>query len=505
MAEPGAGGPVFLVGAGPGDPGLLTVRGHRALAEAQVVVFDAEVPTAVLENVPDSAERVRVAEGAPGVPREEVPPLLAARARAGLRVVRLVSGDGGAFGAEAERLAAAGVPFEVVPGVTPAAAAAVCAGIPRRHPGLGARAAILEGDDPAALAAIDWPEVGRIVETLLVPVTPETLAVVTERLIRGGRHPETPAALVADASTAEQRTVTAPLRDIPAQARHEALDRPAVLIVGDVVRLRPRRAGLAQRPLFGRRVVVTRPRAEVARFAALLEAAGAEVVALPTIRLTPPDDWRPLDGALAELGRFQWVIFTSANGVAAFRERLQAAGLDTRALAGARVAAIGPETAEALQRGGVRTDVVPPEYRAEGLVEALRSRIAAGSAVLLVRAAEAREVLPRELRALGARVTVAPAYRTVPVKEGADRVIGLLEARRLDVVTFTSSSTVRGFMGLFAPEEIRRLLGGVVLAAIGPITAATIAEYGLGVAVMPREYTIPALAAAVAAHFTRPA
>ncbi len=258
---------------------------------------------------------------------------------------------------------------------------------------------------------------------------------------------------------------------------------------------------LEQRPLMARRVIVTRPRAQAARFAALLEAYGAEVVALPAIRLEPPDDWAPLDAAIARLSTFDWVLFTSANGVVAFRERLARAGLDTRAFASARLAAIGPETARALQRVGVRPEVVPSEFRAEGLVDALRPHVGPGSEVLLVRAAEARALLPRELEALGARVTVAPAYRTVTVRDGADAVVGLLEARRVDVVTFTSSSTVRGFMALLGPDEIRRLLAGVVLAVIGPITAATVAEYGLPVHVMPREYTISALASAIAAHF----
>jgi len=268
-----------------------------------------------------------------------------------------------------------------------------------------------------------------------------------------------------------------------------------------------RRVGAAgaRRPLEGRRVAVTRPRAQVARFAALLEADGAEVIALPTIHLEPPEDWAPLDDAIADLSRFAWIVFTSANGVAAFGDRLRLAGRADVEVAPARVAAIGPETAEALRRAGLEPDLVPPEYRAEGLVESLRPHVAPGSAVLLVRAAEAREVLPRELAGLGARVTVVPAYRTVPVRESADRAAALLAARRLDVVTFTSSSTVRGFMALLAPGDIRRLLAGVVLAAIGPVTAGTVAEYGLEAAVTPREYTIPALAAAIAAHFAHPA
>jgi len=237
---------------------------------------------------------------------------------------------------------------------------------------------------------------------------------------------------------------------------------------------------------------------------ALLEAYGAEVVALPTIRLEPPDEWGPLDTAVRRLGDFDWVVFTSVNGVTAFEERLRLAGLDAGALAGRRVAAIGPETAEALRRRGVRPEIVPTEYRAEGLVAMLGPRVRPGSEVLLVRAAEARDVLPRELAVRGARVSVAPAYRTVTETDGARQIVALLEARRVDVVTFTSSSTVRGLVALLPPDSIHRLLDGVVLAAIGPITAATLAEHGLSAAVAPREYTVAALASAIAQHFDPP-
>jgi len=377
------GGFVTFIGAGPGDPGLLAVRAQQALVGAQVVVADAEVPPAVIENAPEEAERVQVADDGRGVPRQAVAALLRAHAAAGRRVVRLVTGDGSAFYDEAATLDAWGLAFDVVPGVTPGAVEA-------------------------------W---------------------------------------------------------------------------------------LGRRPLHGRRVLVTRPRPQAGRLAALLEAYGAEVVTLPTIRIEPPEDWAPLDAAIRALGTFRWVVFTSVNGVAAFRERLGRAGLDARSLAGRQVAAIGPETADALRRAGIEPDLVPAEFRAEGLLEALATRLGRGDAVLLVRAAEAREVLPRELEARGIRVTVAPAYRTVLVKEGADHAVALLESRRLDAVTFTSSSTVRGFLVLIAPADARRLLDGVVVGAIGPITAETATEHGLRVSVMPREYTVPALADAIAGHF----
>jgi uroporphyrinogen III methyltransferase/synthase len=264
------------------------------------------------------------------------------------------------------------------------------------------------------------------------------------------------------------------------------------------------KAPLERRPLEARRVIVTRPRAQAARLAALLEGYGAEVVAVPTIRIEPPEDPGPLERAVGALARFHWIVFTSANGVAAFGRRLAAAGLDARAVGSARLAAIGPETAAALRPLGLAADLVPPEFRAEGLAAALGPRVGPATEVLLVRAAEARDLLPRELGALGARVTVAPAYRTVAAKEGAGRVVALCEARRVDAVTFTSSSTVRGFLGLLPRDDTGRLLAGVALAAIGPITAGTLAEYGLGASIMPHEYTIPALAAAVAAHFAPP-
>lgn len=491
-------GRVLFVGAGPGDPGLLTLRGRQALADAQVVVADRGVPAALLDGLPDSTERVWVGEGPDAVPASAVPPLLAARAAAGLRVVRLLAGDGASFARDGEALSREGVPFEVVAGVTLAVAGVAYAGIPLTYPGVAAHAAILAGEDGAA---IDWRRVGKAADTVVVRVTARTLGAAVEGLIRSGRHPETSAALIARPASFEQHTVTAPLRNLEAEARHAGLGAPEILVVGEVVSLRSRLAWLERRPLFARRVIVTRPRPQVPRFAALLEAYGAEVVAVPTIQLEPPDDLGPLDAAIGELSRFDWVVFTSANGVAAFGERLARAGLDARALSRARLAAVGPETAEALRSLGLQADLVPDEFRAEGLAAVLRPHVGPGSEVLLVRATEAREVLPRELEALGARVVIAPAYRTVPVKEGADLVLTLLETRGVDAVTFTSSSTVRGFLGLLPSEEIRRLLAGVALAAIGPITAATLAEYGLEVSVMPREYTIPALAAAIAAHF----
>jgi len=479
-AEESAGARVTFVGAGPGDPGLLTLRAHRALAEAGVVVYDADLPGALLDAVPLEAERIAVtggtgargrAESGPeGDPADAVPSLLIDRVRAGCRVVRLLRGEGGPFGREAAAVAAAELPFEVVPGVGLGSAAAVLAGVPLTW---ATRVALVAGGDVGAAAA---------------------------RLRAEGAPADLRAVAIEAPGAAEQRIAAARLDDIAGEAARLGLGRAEVLVAGEGVGERvPWRE---RQPLHGRRLLVTRPRAQAGRFGALLEAYGAEVVLLPTIRLEPPDDWRPLDDAIARLGEFAWIVFTSANGVTAFQERLAHAGRDARALAGLGVAAIGAATAEALRRTGIAPDVVPEEFRAEGLMGALASRVQAGRPVLLVRAAEAREVLPRDLVARGVPVVVAPAYRTVIPKEEADHVLGLFERGRIDAVTFTSSSTVRGLVALLPKGEARRLLSSVVLAAIGPITAATVAEYGLTVSVMPREYTVPALAAAIARHFT---
>ena len=454
---------VTFVGAGPGDPGLRTVRGARALAEADVVVSDVTLGPRALEGVSPEAERVAV------LPSSDVPALLVAHARAGRRVVRLVPGDATGVGPEAAAVAAAGVALEVVPGVGPAVAGAAAAGILLD---LRTRVASVTGGDPTPAVA---------------------------ELVADGVPADAPAVAIAGTGTAEQRVVSAPLDGLAVEVARQGLGHVDTVVAGPGVASRvPWRE---RRPLHGRRALVTRPRAQAGVLATLLEDYGAEVVTLPTIRIEPPDDWRPLDSALAGLRGFGWVVFTSTNGVGAFRERLRVAGRDARELAGLGVAAIGSATAEALRGIGLEPDVVPTEFRAEALVEALGPRIQPGQGVLLVRATEAREVLPRALAARGIEVTVAPAYRTVIAKEESDRMLTLLEARKIDVVTFTSSSTVRGLVGLLPAGEARRLLAGVALAAIGPVTAATVAEHGLPITVMPRQYTAPALAAAIARHF----
>jgi uroporphyrinogen III methyltransferase/synthase len=480
---------VTFLGAGPGEPGLLTVRGRDALEEADVVVADADVPPALVEQARAGVERILVPPERPGS-LEPVHVLLAAQVARGRRVVRVAAGDGASLHGELAALAATGVPVDVIPGLPRAQAGAWLAGIPC--------------DAAAAWLAPRGLEVGRphpLAATGLVLVTggEDQLATAVAALLRGGWMPSAPAAIIGDPGASRQRVCVGALRGVIAEARAAGVGFPALLAAGEAVGRRV--AWLERRPLHGRRVLVTRPRSQAGRLATLLEAYGAEVVAVPAIRLEPPEDWGPLDAAIADLDRFRWIAFTSVNGVSAFRDRLLQARRDMRHLARVRVAAIGPETAEALRRTGIEPDLVPSEYRAEGLVEALKTRVARGDTLLLVRAAEARDVVPRELAARGVHVAVVPAYRTVLAKEGAERVIALLATGALDVVTFTSSSTVRGFVGLVAPHDPRQLLRTVTVAAIGPITSGTLEEHGLRAHVVPRDYTVPALADAIAGHF----
>lgn len=479
-----------FVGVGPGDPGLVATRGREALAEAEVVVADRDVPISIVEQAPGGVERILVPDGPGGAP-EAVAALLGAHAARGRRVVRLALGDGSSFQPEVGALAESRVAVTVVPGLAAGLVAACLAGIPWAA---GATTWLLPptpagaglGPSPAAGLLLAAGDAARLAEAV--------------GALRDGRWPPgVPAAVIADPGTPQQRVCVGALEHVMAEARGAGLGFPAVLAVGAPVARRV--PWLERRPLHGRRILITRPRAQAGRLAGLLEGYGAEVLTVPTIRLEPPEDWGPLDDAIQALGRFRWIVFTSVNGVAAFRDRLYRAGRDARSVAGARVAAIGPETAEALRRTGIVPDLVPAEYRAEGLVAALGTRAARGDTLLLVRAAEARDVLPRELEARGVSVAVAPAYRTALAKEGGDQVVAALEAGRLDAVTFTSSSTVRGFMSLVSPHDAGRLLARVAVAAIGPVTAATVAEHGLRSHIVPQEYTIPALVEAIVAHF----
>ncbi|HEY8477362.1 MAG TPA: uroporphyrinogen-III C-methyltransferase [Chloroflexota bacterium] len=492
-------GVVYLVGAGPGDPGLITVRGIEALRQAEVVVYDRLVAEELLREAPTDAELIYVgkAAGRHALSQEAINELLWQRARAGRRVVRLKGGDPFVFGRggeEAAFLAARGVPFVVVPGVTSAVAALAYAGIPITHRRHASSFLVATGhEDPAKEeSALRWEHLAHAADTLVFLMGVERLERIVQRLLSCGRSPSTPAALVQWGTTPRQRTVVAPLAAIAQRA--EGVEPPALLVVGNVVELRPHLQWFDNLPLFGLRVLVTRSREQAGRLSRLLRDRGADPVELPTIATAPVEDPSSLDAALRDLGSFDWVVFTSANGVEACWRRLVAMGMDARAFAGARLCALGPATAEALDRRGLRADWVPDEYVAEAVLAGLSERVRPGQRVLLPRADLARDVLVDGLRQLGVEVVSVVAYRTVRAEGSKDAARRLLQ-EGVDVVTLTSSSTARNLVELLDGDVA--LLRRSTVACIGPVTAATAQALGLRVDVVARTHTIPGLVEAL--------
>jgi uroporphyrinogen III methyltransferase/synthase len=502
-------GKVYLVGAGPGDPGLFTLKGKRCLEEADVVVYDHLANPRLLRYAKPEAELIHVGKqaGQHTLPQEEIGRLLVARAGEGKVVVRLKGGDPFVFGRggeEAEDLAAADIPFEVVPGVTSAVAAPAYAGIPLTHRDFTSTVAFITGhEDPTKEeTGIAWDKIATGIGTLVFFMGVGQLPEIVAKLTRHGRSPSTPAAVIRWGTRAEQEVVTGTLADLAEKSL--GMKPPALIVVGEVVALREKLRWFETLPLAGKRILITRAREQSSSFAQVLEAAGAEVVEFPTISFAPPENWAPLDAAIGRLRQYQLAIFTSANGVRFFWERLQKAGRDIRDLYGMTVCAIGPATAAALQSLGVRADIVPTEFKAEALVEAVAAAVGAeglrGSRVLLARAAEAREVIPEELTRRGAQVDVVPAYRTVKSARDPEGLRAMLRDGKIHAVTFTSSSTVTHFLDLMN-EGTMELLNGVTVASIGPITAETAARHGIVSHIMPENYTIPALAEALIRHF----
>ncbi len=498
-------GKVYLIGAGPGDPGLFTLKGKRCLEEADVVVYDYLANPRLLRHAKPDAELIYVGKqaGKHTLPQEEIGRLLVARALEGKVVARLKGGDPFIFGRggeEAEEVAAARIPFEVVPGVTAAVAAPAYAGIPLTHRDFTSTVAFVTGhEDPTKdETSIAWDKIATGIGTLVFFMGVGQLGEIVGKLTGNGRSPATPAAVIRWGTWAEQEVVAGTLADLPEKCR--GMKPPALIVVGEVVALRERLRWFENMPLSGRRILITRAREQASGFARVLEAAGAEVVEFPTITFAPPESWAPLDAAIGGLREFQWVIFTSANGVRFFWERLQTAGRDARDFSGITVCAIGPATAAALLSRGLRADVVPAEFKAEALVEAIDAVTGAehirGSRILLARATEAREVIPEELARRGACVDVVPAYRTVRSAPDTEGLRAMLREGRVHAVTFTSSSTVKHFLDLVG-DEAGTLLKGVVVASIGPITAEAAARHGIVSHIVPEKYTIPALAEAL--------
>ena len=502
---------VYLVGAGPGNPGLITVRGLECLAAADVVLYDHLVHPRLLRHARADAEKIDVGTAAPQPTEQEaICYLLAEKAREGKIVARLKWGDPFIFdsgGSEALFLHEQGVPFEVVPGIPAGIGAASYAGVPLTYPGGGDTLTFVRGheDQGKTRTTIDWTSLARLDGTIVCYAGPEQLTHMLQALVAHGRPEEDSAALIYDGTLATQQTTLGTLGDIAQSAKQSADRRPAILIVGRVAALREHLRWFDARPLFGKRVLVTRPRDQSAEMVALLEARGAEPIEAPMIRIAPPEDYGLLDAACAAIHEFDWIVFASANAVDVFIKRLLATSLDLRALKGVNLSAVGPATAERLRDLGLKVDLVPAEYRAEALVEGLAgSRDISGVRVLLPRADIGREVVADELRRRGAEVTEVVAYRTVivdPEREGEPDIYRMLLDRRIDVVTFTSASAVRNLVRVLGAEPAADLLQSTVVASIGPVTAEAAAQYNILSTIVPAEYTVPALVDAIVEHF----
>jgi uroporphyrinogen III methyltransferase/synthase len=492
-------GVVYLVGAGPGDPGLVTVRALELVASADLVLYDRLIPDEVLRAARPDAELAYVGKlpGEPTVEQPEIERRMVEAAQAGRSVVRLKGGDPFVFGRggeEGEALAAAGIPFEVVPGVTAGVAAPAYAGIPVTHRDDASAVAFVTGhEDPEKPAsALDWDALAAFPGTLVLYMGVKRLAENTAALIAAGRDPRQPAAAIERGTMPGQRTVTATLSDLAEAVECEGIGAPAVIVVGPVVARREVLAWLERRPLFGRRVVVTRARAQASGLATSLRALGAEVVELPAIRIEPRIDSDEVRKAVNDLYSDALVCLTSPNGVRLLFEAMAEAGLDARALANATVAAIGPGTAAELEAHGIRADVVPEQYVAEALAEALSDVEVKDRPVLVARAAEARDLLPDALRDRGAKVDVVALYETVAEPPDPEAVEA---AQAADYVTFTSSSTVRNLVAALdgrMPSEAR-------VVSIGPVTSEAAREAGLNVDVEAERHDIDGLVEALLA------
>lgn len=498
LPNPATTGRVALVGAGPGAPGLITLRGLECLARADVVLYDYLVNPRILERARPGAELVCLGRHGRDriVPQAEINARLVREARAGRFVVRLKSGDPAVFarlGEELEALEAAGIAFEIVPGITAALAAGSHAGIALTHRDLASAVALVTGheQDDKHEPALDYRALAGFPGTLVFYMGVTTAPVWTRALIEGGKPPQTPAALIRRCSWPDQVIIHTTLGEVPQVIVERHLRPPVIVIVGDVAAAGPHAGWFSARPLFGRRVMVTRPAAGPDPLVTQLEELGADVLVQPAIEIGEPDDWAPVDAALASLPRYDWLVFASANGVARFLGRLLATGGDLRRLGTVRLAAIGPGTAEALAQWHLKADVLPGEFRAEGLAEALEP-LARGKRFLLARASRGREVLAERLRAAGAEVEQVVVYSSRDVPAPRPEIAEALAAGRIDWITVTSSAIARALARMFA-GDLRRAR----LASISPVTSATLGELGYPPAAEADEYTMEGIVRAI--------
>ena len=485
---------VYLVGAGPGDPDLITWKGRKLLAIADSVLYDHLASEHLLELTPKNCERIYVGKkkAVRAFPQEEICAMMIARARRGLTVVRLKGGDPFIFGRggeELEALSDAGIPFEVVPGVTSPLGIAAYSGVPLTHRSHTKLVTFVTGHD---VDGIDWSKVGQS-ETLVIFMGIASIRGIAREIMAHGRSADTPAIAVRWGTRPDQETVSGTLANIADLIEQADLKPPATVIIGEVVALHDRFNWFEKLPLFGQKIVVTRSSDQAVEFSERLRSLGADPIELPVISIQPPEDAAPLDQALERLASYDWLIFTSVNGVRFFLDRLDASRHDLRLLK-ARICAIGPATRQAVENLHVKVDLMPEEYVAESLVKAFAGEQLAGQRILLPRAAVARDLIPTELGRLGAHVDVVEAYRNVVPEDAAARARDIFSAgKKPDWVTFTSSSTVKNLLAIAG----RDALEGMRIASIGPVTSETARSHGLTVDAEANQYTIDGLIQAI--------
>lgn len=500
-------GKVYLIGAGPGDPGLLTIKGKECLERSDVVVYDYLVNPKLLEYAKEGTEIIYAGKrkGNTELTQEVINRILINKAKEGKTVARLKGGDPFIFGRggeEAEALFEHGIPFEIVPGITSASAVPAYAGIPLTHRDFTSSFAVVTGHENPAKekSALPWEALAKI-GTLVFLMGATRIEENMKKLIEHGKPPDTPAAFIVWGTLTNQRTVTGTIREIGKIVKESNLNLlPATVVVGDVVNLREILNWFERKPLFGKRVLVTRTRRQASTIVKLLEEEGAEAIEFPTIEIIPPDTWDELDKAIENLGLYDWIIFTSVNGVEFFFERLKIKKKGLAEFKGIRIATIGEQTGRAVENKGLSVDIIPYEFRAEGVVESFREIDIKGKRILIPRANEAREILPAELQKMGAEVNVVVAYKTErPNPEKIEEVKGMLMAGEIDVITFASSSTVRNFLSIFGRDK--EILLKSTIACIGPITAEPLIEIGIEPQIIPKKYTIDELIRGIVDYF----
>ena len=502
-------GIVYLVGAGPGDPGLITVKALSIIRSADVIVHDYLAVSQLVDEAKPEAELLYVGKTGKEhtLEQSEINQLLIQKAREGKKVVRLKGGDPYVFGRggeEAEELVAAGISFEVIPGVSSAVAAPAYAGIPVTHRDHASMVTFVTGhEDPdKGESAIDWGVLARNPGTLVFLMGVRNLSNISKSLIEHGKKADTRAALIRWGTTPQQVSVFSTLEQIPDEAVKRGVKAPAVLVVGSVVSLGESLGWFEKKPLFGKRILITRSREQSRKMAEKVAEHGGEPILFPTITINDPDDFGPLDNCILRVSTFDWIIFTSVNGVQRFFKRFFTVREDIRELAGPKIGAIGPVTAAEISKHGLRVNMVAQEFVAEGVLRLLSEYDVLGKRFLIPRAEKARDVLPKGIEELGGEVETVTVYRTgVPSDKQVKKIQTKLKNSQIDAVTFTSSSTVSHFVAMLGVENVPSLTEEVIVASIGPVTSETAREHGLRVDVEATEFTIEGLVTAMVNHY----